>query len=169
MVQVWDRVVRFIHWSVALLVAVNFLNEEGESWHRYGGYLIAGLVLLRLCWGISSKGEAGFSRWPLRLADLAAYLRSIAAGRNRHYLGLNPPGALMAIAIWALLLALGITGWMMGLDAWWGEEWLQELHALLANILLACISAHIIAVVLVSFIQKENLPKSMLTGRKRQP
>lgn len=28
-----------------------------------------------------------------------------------------------------LVLALGLTGYMMGADAYWGEEWLQSLHA----------------------------------------
>lgn len=35
----------------------------------------------------------------------------------------------------ALVLALGMTGWMQTLDAFWGEAWLQELHEIIASTL----------------------------------
>lgn len=168
MMLVWSRTVRAIHWSVALLVAANYFNEEGESWHRYGGYLIAALVLMRLLRGILRKDAAHFSTWPLRPRQIADYLRAWSGGEHPRYLGLNPLGALMAAALWLLLLALAVTGWMMGADAWWGEQWLQDLHAMLANTLLACIAVHILGVVVTSLVQKENLTRAMLTGKKRE-
>lgn len=167
MIKVWDRVVRFIHWSVALLVLANFINDSGSEWHSYAGYLVVALVALRLCWGFVSTGYARFSRWWPGVKDIAAYLHAMSRGDAPRYIGINPAGAAMAVLIWALLISLGATGWMMGLDAFWGEEWLEELHETLAYVLLGCIAIHVLSVIVVSLRHKENLPKAMLTGKKR--
>ena len=167
MIEVWDRVVRITHWSVALLVLGNLLNEDGSAWHRYAGYLAAALVLLRLFWGCVTHSHARFSRWWPGLAGIAAYLRATFAGKAPRYLGINPAGAAMAVIIWTLILSLGVTGWMMGLDPFWGEEWLENLHAAIAYVLLACVALHVLAVIAMSVRHRENLPKAMLTGKKR--
>ncbi|RZI43266.1 cytochrome B [Herbaspirillum sp. HC18] len=167
MIQVWDRLVRIVHWSVALLVLGNFLNEDGSAWHRYAGYLAASLVLVRLCWGLVSTGYAGFSCWWPGFGNIVSYLRATFSGKVPRYLGINPLGAAMASTIWTLILSLGVTGWMMGLDAFWGEEWLEGLHEFLAYVLLACTTVHVLAVISISIRHRENLPKAMLTGKKR--
>lgn len=167
MVLVWDRLVRSIHWGVALLVAANFFNDDGEEWHRYAGYAAAALVMLRLVWGVVGSRYAAFASWHLRPGLLFAYLRSLGTSKLPRYLGLNPAGAFMAIMIWVLIIALALTGWMMGLDAYWGEEWLQQLHAALAYVLLGCVAVHVTAVIAVSIRSRENLVKAMLTGVKR--
>lgn len=167
MVKVWDRVVRVIHWVIALLALNNFISESGSTWHRYAGYAVTALVIFRLCWGIVGSQYARFRRWWPGTRTLGPYLRALAAGNPPRYLGLNPAGALMAIMLWTLLLALGMTGWMMGWDAFWGEEWLENLHAALAWTLSICIGVHIFSVVIMSIRHRENLPKAMLTGKKR--
>ncbi|SNS30863.1 Cytochrome b [Noviherbaspirillum humi] len=167
MVLVWDRLVRLIHWGVAALVAFNFLNEGGSTWHRYAGYATATLVLTRLAWGRFSRGHARFSRWWPGIAGLRAYFAASRAGRAPRFLGINPAGACMAVLLWLLILALGISGWMMGLDAFWGDEWLEILHEVIGYGLLACIGLHVASVIFVSIRHRENLPKAMLTGKKR--
>ena len=170
MVAVWDPLVRLTHWSVALLVFGNFVNESGSrTWHRYAGYACVVLVLARMLWGRVGNGHARFSRWRPTISGVSVYLRVMLAGNPPRYLGHNPLGACMVLLLWALLIGLGCTGWMMGLDAFWGDEWLQDLHEVLAYTLLGCVAIHVSAAVAMSIRHRENLVKAMLTGKKRAP
>lgn len=164
---VWDGIVRGVHWGITALVLINFINDSGSEWHRYMGYACVILVLIRLCWGLISRGYGHFSQWKPNAQNLKAYFHAILAGHPPRHLGLNPAGALMALLLWALLIALGISGWMMRLDAFWGEEWLQNVHAVFAYTLLTCIAIHVISVIAMSIRHKENLAKAMVTGKKR--
>lgn len=166
MIDVWDRIVRFVHWSVAALVLANFVFETGPL-HRYAGYLAVALVALRLVWGFTATGYARFSCWWPGFGKTVTYLRQTIAGRAPRYIGINPMGAAMAVLLWLLIASLGVTGWMMGLDAYWGEEWLQELHETVAYVLLGGVAIHVTSVIVVSIKSRENLPKAMLTGKKR--
>jgi cytochrome b len=167
MVKVWSIVVRAVHWSVALIVFSEFLNEAGAPWHRYLGYAAASLVLLRLIWGAFTRSVAHYSHWFPTPGRLLRYLRAVMQGRKPRMLGLNPVGACMALMMWALILALGVTGWMMSQDAFWGEEWLERIHGIIGWTLLGCVGIHFTAVVITSIWQRENLPKAMVTGKKR--
>ena len=73
----------------------------------------------------------------------------------------------MMLAMWTLLLALAVTGWMSRLDALWGEDWPIDLHALLADGLLVLVAIHVIAAIVMSSVHRENLVAAMVTGRKR--
>ena len=57
----------------------------------------------------------------------------------------------MIVALLATVMLLGLTGWMQTLDRFWGEEWLEELHELLADGLLVLIAAHVAGVLLASW------------------
>lgn len=164
---VWDPLVRIFHWTLATACVLNlWVLESGEDWHRWIGYYAAGAVVVRILWGFVGTPYARFSSfWPTP-RRLLFYLRALLRGEHPYYVGHNPLGGLMILALMGLVLALGISGWMMGLDRYWGEAWLEELHGLFANTLMVLILIHIAVVVLYSLLGSENLIKAMITGRK---
>ena len=74
----------------------------------------------------------------------------------------------MMLALMAIVLALGLTGWMQTTDAYFGEEWLQELHEWLANGLLIAAGLHAAAAIVMGRIERVHLVRAMVTGVKRR-
>ena len=51
-VRVWDPFVRLFHWSLAVTVLIAFLTgDELEGLHVFVGYVVMGLIAVRLVWG----------------------------------------------------------------------------------------------------------------------
>ena len=169
-VPVWDLFVRIFHWSLVLCVVLNyFVLEEGETAHEWSGYIAVGLICARIVWGFVGTYHARFVNfWPTP-RRIAAHVRHLRDPDHIPDVGHNPLGALMMLALMALVLALGVSGWLMGTDAFWGEEWLEELHGLLANTLIVFASLHALAAIVMSHLEKSGLIRAMFTGKKRLP
>ncbi|CUA81803.1 Cytochrome b [Gulbenkiania indica] len=169
-VRVWDPFVRLFHWLLVAGVSANlFVLEEGDPPHRWVGYVATALVLARIVWGFIGTHHARFADfWPTR-RRLRAHLVRLRAHQADPSPGHNPMGALMMLALMALVLALGFTGWLMGTDAYWGEEWLESLHEGLANTLMGLAGMHVLAAVVMSRLERVNLVRAMITGVKRYP
>ena len=166
--QVWDLFVRVFHWSLVSCVLLNqFVLEAGEAPHEWVGYVAFGLVISRVVWGFIGSRHARFSEFfptPRRVMDHLSALRS---GRMPDHLGHNPLGALMMLALMSLVLALGVTGWLQGTDAFWGEEWLQDLHAGIAKGLLIAAGLHALAALVMGRLERVRLVRAMVTGVKQ--
>ena len=167
-VLVWDLFVRIFHWSiVAGYVITMFLSEEGHTLHRWTGYAILTLIVLRIIWGFIGTPHARFRDFFPTPKRLLTYFSQLKKGKEPRYIGHNPAGAAMMIALILCMSACCVTGWMQGLDAFWGEEWLQEIHEFFANSILALAGLHVLGAVIESFRHHENLVRSMITGYKR--
>ena len=168
-VKVWDPFVRVFHWSLATLFMVAYVTgDEVEQVHIAAGYAIAGLIALRVVWGFVGPNHARFSNFVRSPRQILGYLRDVAMFRAPRYLGHNPAGAAMIIALLVMLVATGITGYMMTTDTFWGAKWVEEVHEAFANLTVGLIVFHVFGVLLSSFVHGENLVKSMITGRKRR-
>jgi len=167
-VRVWDPLVRIAHWSIAILVAVNLLNEpDANPVHRGIGYAIGGLLAARLVWGLLAPGYGRLAGIARRATLAPAYVASRTARlQARSYPGLNPLGAAMALLLWALLALSVATGWMLQLDEWWGDEDMELAHAVASWTLAGCALVHVLGVLAASARQRVNLVKAMITGRK---
>ena len=166
---VWDRFVRVFHWSLVSCVLLNvFVLEEGETPHRWCGYLAATLVIARIVWGFIGSRHARFSDFFPTPARLWAHLQALRSGRPEHHWGHNPLGALMMLLLMGLVLSLGLTGWLQGTDAFWGEEWLQALHEWLADGLIAAAGVHAASAIVIGRVERTRLVKAMLTGVKER-
>ncbi len=166
-VKVWDPLVRLFHWSLAACILGAFLVEEGDTAHRWLGYTALGLIAFRVLWGLVGSRHARFGDWVRGPRAVAGYLRERLAGRSQRRLGHNPAAAVMILLLMAWVAAVGTTGWMQTLDAYWGAEWLEELHEALAYGLLALVGVHVLAAIVESWHYRENLIAAMVHGRKR--
>jgi cytochrome b len=174
-----------------------WLTEGSPMWlHKSAGYGVAIVLGFRLLWGFIGTRHARFADFLYPPREAIAYLKGLVAGRPRHYLGHNPAGGLMVVA---LLLALaGTAGTGMALyDANSGKGpvaavrvWLNEappapgarhkrdkkvahfwedLHEFFANATMLLVALHIGGVVVSSLAHDENLVRAMITGRKKVP
>lgn len=167
-VRVWDPVVRICHWSLVACVILNeFILEEGDSAHEWAGYIACGAVVIRFAWGFVGSTHARFADFFPTPQRLRLHWDALRRGIHPVYIGHNPLGAVMMLALMALVVSLGLTGWLQGTDAYFGEEWLQELHEVLANFLLAAAGLHAMAALLMSHFERVNLIGAMITGIKR--
>lgn len=167
-VKVWDPLVRVFHWSLAALVLGNFLTEDGDALHRWMGYATLLLIGIRLVWGFIGTRHARFADWVPRPSQVRTYVRERLAGRSRRRLGHNPAAAVMILALLAGVTLVGLTGWLQTTDAFFGVEWLEELHEVLAYGVLGLVGLHVLGAIVESFHYRENLVRAMFTGRKRK-
>ena len=142
-------------------------GDEIERIHIAAGYAIAALLALRVMWGFVGPRHARFVNFVRPPRVVLAYLRDVALLRAPRYLGHNPAGGMMIIALIAMLAATCATGYMMTTDAFWNAEWIEDVHETFANLTVGLIALHVIGILITSFEQGENLVKAMVTGRKR--
>lgn len=166
-ILVWDAPVRIFHWLMVLCFAGAYLTAESESLrlvHITLGYTMAGLVGFRLVWGIAGSRYARFSNFIRGPAAVFRYLRSLFSGHPERYIGHNPAGALAIIALLGATVLLVVTGWANYNDI--GGNWTEELHEGVANTMLALVVIHVVAVLVSSWLHRENLVGAMLHGHK---
>ncbi len=167
-VKVWDPVVRLFHWTIVTGVVLNlWVFEHGKYAHRVAGYVVVAALAIRLVWGIVGTRHARFSDFFPTPRRVVAHVEALWRGEDARQLGHSALGALMMLTLMAILAGLGLTGWMMGLDAFWGVQWVEDLHGILANAIMVLAILHIVAAVVESVRHRENLPWAMVTGRKR--
>ena len=131
--RLWDPLVRLFHWSLAGSFAANYwFTEPGEYWHEMVGYYAAVWLAIRVVWGFVGPQSARWSDfWPTP-ARLSAHISALRSGRPFHRLGHSPIGALVMIVMMLCMLGLGVSGYLLTeVDAFFGDEFLEELHELL--------------------------------------
>jgi cytochrome b len=168
-VVLWDPFVRTFHWSLAVaFLACRFATEAGDPPHAWLGYIAAGLVAMRVVWGFLATGAARWTEfWPT-FSRLADHVRELRHGHPHRALGHSPIGALVMIGMMAGIVALGVTGYAMEeIDYFWGDERLHLLHDWLSNAVTALAAVHVAAAIVQSLWIRENLPMSMITGKRR--
>jgi len=195
-VKVWDVAVRVGHWSLVALFTVAYLTGEieVETLHAWAGYAILAIVLFRILWGFVGTKHARFSDFVVGWQATMAYARSLLSLRPKHYLGHNPLGGWMIVA---LLVTLLVVCWS-GLELYAvegkgplaqatlspvsaaranGDEgkkgkhesgW-EDVHEALANFCLLLVFLHVGGALGASLIHRENLVRAMVTGNKRPP
>ena len=113
-VRVWDPFVRIFHWSLVALFAFAFLTgDEWDKPHEFAGYVVAGLIGLRVIWGFIGTRHARFSDFVTGPGTVIGYLKDAAGFRARRHLG-DPVtrGGYALLASSAITSVLGLAYWV---------------------------------------------------------
>jgi cytochrome b len=167
-VLVWDMPVRVFHWLLVISFVGAWVTSESEAQpmiHYAFGYTASALVLFRIIWGILGTRYARFNQFIKGPSQTILHIKSLVTRNPNPELGHNPAGALAMVLLMLLILLIGLTGY--GLVKDFLGDLAGEAHEAIASIAMAVVVVHIAAAVGVSFLQKENLVKSMVTGKKQ--
>jgi cytochrome b len=168
--RVWDLLVRIFHWSLVITFASAWLTSATrDDTHQWLGLAAATLIGLRVVWGIIGKPYARFTQFIRSPLTVLHYIFSIFRGTEARYIGHNPAGGFMVLALLAGVASTAIAGWLMTTDAYFGDDTMQAIHSLCANTMLVLVVLHVGGVLLASLRHSENLVKAMITGFKRSP
>lgn len=163
-IRVWDLPVRLFHWLLVATILFAFLSAEEESllsaWHIPAGWVAAVLIAFRLLWGFIGGEHARFANF-LKPGKIAHHLRSLFSGKPERSIGHNALGGVAIIALLGTVVGIVWSGATI-----WGDGG-EGLHETLANILLGLIAFHVVAVIAMSLITKDNLIGAFVTGNKR--
>ena len=110
-IRVWDPLVRIFHWSLVLAFTVAYPSgDEESSLHVYSGYVVLGLIAFRVLWGLIGTHYARFSDFVYSPGTVIQYLKDLVAKNPKHYIGHNPAGGAMVIAMLLCLFVVSLSG-----------------------------------------------------------
>src|SRR5437764_14767213 len=101
---VWDPLVvsgigRSSRPSVAYFSGKEEAGGGPDPLHVWGGYVVGGIVVLRVLWGFVGPRYARFSDFVCGPVKALRYLSDLLRGRSDRYLGHSPAGGAMVIAL----------------------------------------------------------------------
>ena len=168
-VLIWDLPTRLFHWLLSsgfIVAAVISLLLGDDSplfpYHAIIGLIIALMVCLRVIWGVVGTRYARFGTFVFGPGAVMEYMKSTIVGGGARYIGHNPGSALAIFALLALVLALAVTGVMMGQ----GNEGVEDIHEILAWVAVGVVVVHVLGVALHTILHRENITASMIHGKK---
>ena len=180
-IKIWDVPVRIFHWSlVTLFIAAyvtNLLGPNYFNYHLWAGYGIIVLVVFRILWGFVGTYHARFFNFVSNPVATTKYALSVLKKKDVHYLGHNPLGAVMVVALLLAILVQAVTGLftnaeIINLGPLYGyinDELslkLTSIHRQLFYWIAGAIFLHIAAVLFHVWFKRDNIVKAMFTGKK---
>ncbi|TCU70523.1 cytochrome b [Bradyrhizobium sp. R2.2-H] len=167
-VAVWDLPLRLWHWVLAISVVIAWFTPTAyDGVHRIVGYAVIGLLAFRLLWGFMGSRYSRFRMLGVRLRAAPNYLWNLRRGMTGRYIGLNPAGSLMLVALLASLAVSTITGAMSVTVTFFGVWWVEDTHHYSSDAVIVLVVLHVVGVLAMGILQRENLVRAMFTGRKR--
>lgn len=184
-IRVWDLPTRVFHWTLAATIVGSVVTAKvgGNAmlWHFRLGYLVLGLLVFRLVWGVVGGRWSRFSSFVFSPGTVLRYLRGQVRPEDNLEVGHNPLGSLSVFALLGMLglqIATGLvaddeianigplnrfvstdaglqaTGWHKELGQW---------------IVIALVALHIAAILYYLLKKKHNLVRPMIVGDKPLP
>jgi cytochrome b len=181
-IRVWDLPTRIFHWSLVVLIALQYASGEfgwlSMRWHYWLGYATLALVVFRVLWGLAGSETSRFANFLRGPRAVARHVADLARGRVEPAPGHNPLGGWSVMLMLALVALQAISGLFTSDDI--SEDGplvarvsdatvalMTRIHHLNRYALLLLIALHVGAVALHYAIRNENLVAPMLHGRAR--
>lgn len=181
LVRVWDLPTRAFHWTLVVLVALQYATGEFHlldmRWHFWFGYATIALILFRLLWGVVGSQTSRFVEFVRGPRGVWRYLRALLSANPQISVGHNPLGGwsvLLLLASIAVQIVSGLfasdeidtDGPLAGLVSQRTVKWMTRLHEWNQNLLLVLIALHVLAVFLYLLLKRQNLIVPMISGCK---
>ena len=182
-VRVWDPLIRIFHWMLVAAFTIAYFTDDEDLLfpHVWAGYVIIGLLVFRVIWGLIGTTHARFSDFVFTPSVVISFLKDTLQGQAKRYLGHNPAGGWMVILLLVMLSLISISGLVLyGVDEHAGplagfmagagedvKEVFEELHEFFANLTLFLVIIHLAGVAMEGILHRENLVQAMVTGYKR--
>lgn len=184
-VRVWDLPTRLFHWVLAAavigLLVSGKIGGNAIVWHMRLGYLVMGLIVFRLVWGLVGGHWSRFASFVRGPGTVLRYLRGQARPDEHLEVGHNPLGAGSVLAL-LLLLALQVGSGLVIDDeiatqgplnrfvssatAASATQWHRDYGQL---ILIALVLLHVAAIVYHRVRKQHDLVGPMISGDKLLP
>lgn len=167
-ILVWDIPTRIFHWLLVISFAGAWLTSESERLqmiHYAFGYSAVALVLFRLVWGFIGTKYARFTQFIKGPKQILSHFKDALGGHQQATVGHNPAGGLVMVALMLIILLIGLTGYL-SVKEYLGD-FMSEAHEVIASFVLALVIIHVAAAVIMSLLQKENLVRAMVNGKKQ--
>lgn len=171
-IAVWDWLIRSFHWGLVASFLVAWASTQGwlsTRWHEPSGYAVMVLLALRLVCGFAGSHYARFAQFVRPAAAALGYARLVLRGRAPRYIGHNPLGGWMVLALLSTAAFTAVTGWLFTTDRFWGSGAMALAHEVSAWTLLILACLHVVGVIFTSIQHRENLLAAMISGRKALP
>lgn len=178
----WDPMVRIGHWALAAFFGLAYwLGGDWLNLHAHAGYTVALLVGFRIFWGVAGPDRARFTDFVVAPARVLDYLRRLASarvsGQVPTYRGHDPAGAVMIVLLLVSLAVTTVSGTVLfamenrgPLPRSWILDWpgavVEIVHHTAADVSLWLVVAHILGVLVMSMVVRQNLIGAMIHGRK---
>ncbi|MBC8268977.1 MAG: cytochrome b/b6 domain-containing protein [Rhodospirillaceae bacterium] len=182
-VRVWDLPTRVFHWSLLILVAIVWISSEADgalfNIHIVSGIVILAMIVFRIIWGVIGSRHALFTDFVKGWTKVREYAKNLIMFQAPYYVGHNPVGGWMIIALLVTLTVASFSGLFISDDGYsgplvetvspWMSNVLGELHEGIAGLLGFLIGFHVLGVIGHGLMSGENLLRAMWNGNKSVP
>jgi cytochrome b len=131
--------------------------------HMLLGLVLVVATLLRILWGVLGSRYARFSNFKFSPGALVGYFKDLFGARGASSVGHNPATSYAALAIFAGIMGLGVTGLLLATGS--GEAF-EELHEVFAVGTLAVAALHVAGVILHAVRHRDGIALSIVNGTK---